>query len=180
MTRNKHLIRIVSFVILAILVAACVGQAAPAAGDKQTYSDPFKYCTAVGTIDKPDARYTGLAVPESVTTALKKSAGLSAELPNEVLARGTTWRCMDKEVWACFVGANLPCGERADASDQPKQALVDFCKTNPNAENIPAAVTGRATLFTWSCANGVAKTVKQVFKADKQGFIADFWYKLSK
>ncbi len=24
-----------------------------------TYSDPFAYCAAVGTIDAPDARYTG-------------------------------------------------------------------------------------------------------------------------
>jgi hypothetical protein len=39
---------------------------APGSGPQARFSDPFAYCAAVGTIDAPDARYTGPKVPEVV------------------------------------------------------------------------------------------------------------------
>ena len=79
---------------------------------------------------------------------------------------------------ACFVGANLPCQEKAHASRTPTPAMGDFCQAHPHADSIPAAVTGRATLYTWRCSNGTPQVDKEVFKADAQGFIADFWYEM--
>jgi len=43
---------------------------------------------------------------------------------------------------------------------------------------IPAAVTGRATVFEWKCVDGKATVAKQVLKVDAQGFIGDFWFDL--
>jgi hypothetical protein len=37
---------------------------APGSGQPATFTDPFAYCAALGTIDAPDSRYTGPKVPE--------------------------------------------------------------------------------------------------------------------
>ena len=49
--------------ILSTLTFAPVPAATPAGA---TYTDPFAYCAAAGTIDTPDARYTGPKTPGSV------------------------------------------------------------------------------------------------------------------
>ncbi len=82
--------------------------AAPAA-QAASYADPFSYCATVGTIDTPDSRYTGPAIPDSVAQGLKNASGASADAPLDIFKNGTYWRCMDGKVYACFVGANLPC-----------------------------------------------------------------------
>jgi hypothetical protein len=38
----------------------------PGSGQLATFTDPFAYCAAVGTVDAPDSRYTGPKVPEAV------------------------------------------------------------------------------------------------------------------
>ncbi len=45
----------------------------------------------------------------------------------------------------------------ADASRVPSAAMKDFCRANPRATGIPAAVTGRATVYAWECRNGEAR-----------------------
>ena len=57
--------------------------------------------------------------------------------------------------------------------------MNDFCKTNPQADSIPAAVTGRATVYDWRCTDGTPQVVKQRFTPDVQGFLWDFWYELA-
>lgn len=143
------------------------------------YSDPFAYCAAVGTIDEPDARYTGPAVPLSVVEGLRKAMGLSESAPLEPLLRGTYWRCMEGQVYACTVGANVPCTEKADVSREPTEAMIEFCRSNPGAENIPAAVTGRATVYAWRCAGEEPVVEKQVAEPDARGFLSNFWYQIS-
>jgi putative hemolysin len=145
---------------------------------QEPYSDPFAYCEAVGTIDKPDARYTGDAVPAGVVLGLIRLGVVTADAPAEFQAHAT-WRCMDGSVYACHYGANLPCDEKADTSQTPTAEMGDFCKNNLNADVIPAAVTGRATVFDWKCMDGKPTVVKQVFTPDAQGFLKDFWYQLA-
>src|SRR5664280_2603081 len=41
-----------------------------------TYTDPFAYCAAVGTIDAPDSRYTGDPIPLMIIQGYLKAAGL--------------------------------------------------------------------------------------------------------
>lgn len=143
-----------------------------------TFSDPFAYCAAVGTIDTPDARYAGSKVPDSIARGLQTALNVP-DTPLEVLANGSSWRCMNGTVYACFVGANLPCDAKANTDRTPTQAEVDFCRQNPTADAIPAYVTGRDTVYEWRCTSGVPTIVQQVFQVDERGFIADVWYPIS-
>jgi len=139
------------------------------------FADPFAYCAAVGTIDAPDQQYTGPEVPEAVIQALREALEMSDDTPTDWIAGGTSWRCMEGQVWACFVGANLPC-YKADTSQTPSAEMQDFCTENPASNFIPAAVTGHGTIYEWRCADGAPEIVSQVFETDAQGFVADFWY----
>jgi len=145
-----------------------------------SFADPFAYCAAAGTLDKPDARYTGPKTPDVIIQGIRKATGAKADAPNQPFVDGTSWRCAEGKVKACFVGANLPCGEKADANKTPSAAIADYCKANPNAEIVPAAAAGRATVYEWRCKAGAAEIVKQVAKADAQGFIAEIWYEIAK
>ena len=152
--------------------------ASPASGaaPQSTFSDPFAYCSAVGAIDAPDSRYTGPPVPEVVAQGLKQAFGAPAEAPLDVFIRGTSWRCMGGEVYACNVGANLPCGEKADTSRTPRLRMLKWCEENPNAEVIPAFASGRATVYEWRCTNGTPAVVRQVAEPDARGFLSHIWY----
>jgi hypothetical protein len=148
-------------------------------GQQSTFTDPFAYCAAVGTVDAPDSRYTGPKVPEAVARGLKTAFGAPANAPLESFLRNTYWRCMDGRVYACTVGANLPCQERADTSRIPGQGVSDFCKNNPQAEVIPAVVTGRATVYEWKCTNAVPEVVRQFAHPDARGFLSNIWYAIN-
>ena len=151
------------------------GECAPGQ-DAATFDDPFAYCAAVGTIDTPDARYTGEEPPAAAVQGLRAAINAPADAPDDILKNGTFWRCADGQVKACFVGANIPCETKADLSETPNEGMVAFCKENPDAEVVPAAAAGRATVYTWGCAGGVPVNGEQVLHADAQGFIAEFWY----
>jgi hypothetical protein len=151
------------------------GECAPGQG-QATFTDPFAYCAAVGTIDAPDARYTGEQPPAAVVAGIRQAFDAPADTPADFYNNGVFWRCADGQVKACFVGANLPCEAKADLSETPNEGTVAFCNENPSAEVVPAAAAGRATVFAWSCADGAPVKGEQVAQADAQGFIADFWY----
>jgi hypothetical protein len=151
----------------------------PRSGPQAQFSDPFAYCAVLGTIDAPDSRYIGAKVPEVVAQGLKKAFGAPADAPLGPFLRNTFWRCMDGQVYACTVGANLPCQERADVSRKPTQGMTDFCKNNPHAEVIPAVATGRATVYEWTCANDLPEVVRQFAQPDARGFLSNIWYAIS-
>src|SRR5690606_36127558 len=65
----------------------------PAAGLDGEWSDPFAYCTAVGTIDFPDHRYSGDFVVASIADALK--------VPTTSSPDRLKWRCYEGEVLGC-------------------------------------------------------------------------------
>jgi hypothetical protein len=142
-----------------------------------TYSDPFAYCAAVGSADAPDARYTGPDAPEAVAAGLRTEFN-TPDTPLEVYQRGMYWRCMDGQVYACAVGANIPCTTKADLSKTPAQPMQDFCQANPGSEFVPAVATGRATVYSWRCAGTTPTIIEQVVTPDAQGFISEFWYAL--
>jgi putative hemolysin len=155
------------------------GECKPGPG-KATFTDPFAYCAAVGTLDKPDGRYTGPKTPDAIVTGIRKATGAKADAPNQPFVDGTSWRCAEGKVKTCFVGANLPCGEKADTNKTPSAAIADYCKANPNAEVVPAVAAGRATVYEWRCKAGAAEIVKQIYQADAQGFISEIWYEVAK
>jgi len=148
-------------------------------GQPATFTDPSAYCAAVGTIDAPDSRYTGPNVPEAVAQGLKKAFGAPAAAPLEPFLHHSFWRCMNGIVYACTVGANLPCQERADISRKPTESMTDFCRNHPQAKVIPAVVTGRATVYEWTCANDIPEVVRQFTQPDARGFLSNIWYAIS-
>jgi len=141
-----------------------------------SFTNPFAYCAAVGTIDTPDARYTGAHMPDVLVQGLKKASGASADAPDFMFTTGGFWRCMDGKVYACTVGANLPCDSKANTDKIPSQAEVDFCQANPGVNFIPAYVTGHNTIYSWLCKQGKPEIDQQVFQVDQRGFIAEIWY----
>ncbi len=139
-----------------------------------SYTDPFAYCAAVGTVDAPDARYTGPAMPDSIVSGLQKAMGTS--MPLELMAKGSFWRCMGGKVYGCNIGANLPCQSKADTSQTPTQDMKDFCTANPTSDFIPAVVTGHETIYEWKCTAGAPVAGKQVVQVDAQGYQSNIWY----
>jgi len=156
--------------------AGTCGPAAAPSGS--VYDDPFAYCAAAGTVDAPDASYTGEAVPEAIVQAMVGQGIVTADAPAG-FQKHAVWRCFEGQVWVCHFGANLPCQEKADTSQVPTAAMQEFCAANPESDTIPAAVTGRATVYDWKCASGKPQVGDQVFQPDPQGFIANIWYELA-
>ncbi len=152
----------------------------PASGNTgaATYDDPFAYCRAVGTIDAPDDRYVGPPAPDQILSAMMRQGVLSPGVPPEI-QRQFAWRCMDQRLWVCHFGANIPCTSKADTSTAPTAAMREFCTANPQADNIPAYVTGRETVYEWSCRNGQPQAGRQVLTVDPQGYAAEFWVALT-
>ncbi len=181
---KKHLKLVYLAALLLLLVAAACSpaatavQPAPATADPaKSFTDPFEYCLAVGTIDKPDARYTGDAVTDDIIEGYKQSAKLTdSTMPSEQWKKATIWRCMGGRVYACNFGANLPCDSKAETDKTPTQAVKDFCGTEPDAEFIPMAVTGHATVYNWRCTKGEPVIVEQIVQPDEAGFLSDIWY----
>lgn len=164
-----------AIVILSFCAGACSVLPSPPAA---TYSDPFTYCKAVGTVDTPAAPYVGPKLPDSIVQGMVAQGIVSADAPPS-FQKNAVWRCMNHQVWVCQFGANLPCEDKADTSKTPSSAVQDYCTSSPNAGSIPAAVTGRDTVYEWQCSSGKPQAGKQVFKVDPQGFIANFWYQLT-
>ncbi len=172
----KALQYVVSLIVVLNLMA-CAAPATPTAS--VSFTDPFAYCQAVGNADTPDARYTGPKMPDTVANGLRKAVGAPADAPAQLFTANAFWRCMNGKVYACTVGANLPCTAKANTDKTPTAEETDFCKANANADVIPAAVTGRETVYEWRCTNGAPQTVKQVFQPDARGFISNIWYAIT-
>jgi hypothetical protein len=179
---------IIGIVCAAVLtLSACAAPAATsqltstptatAAATQAAYTDPFAYCAAVGTLDTPDARYTGDKVPDAVIKGYLKAAGLeNSTEPMDMLKSGTSWRCMDSKVYACNVGANLPCADKANTDQTPTQAMKDYCQSNADATDIPASITGHDTVYAWSCSKGAVVVGAQLVQPDAQGYLSNIWY----
>ena len=151
---------------------------APAAtSTTASFSDPFAYCAAAGTVDDPDARYTGEKIPDQVINGFKQAAGLqSSTEPMDMLRQTTIWRCMGGKVYACNYGANLPCDSKADTDKTPTQAMQDYCKANPDSDFIPMSVTGHSTIYGWACAKDAPQVLDQIGKVDAAGYLQQIWY----
>lgn len=149
-----------------------------ASGAEESFDDPFAYCRAVGTIDAPDARYKGPALPESIVRGLMKAFGAPADAPLAAFERGTSWRCMDGTVYACNVGANLPCTEKPDPDPSPTDAMRSYCAENPDSDFIPMYVTGHATIYSWSCAGKEPRRGARTGELDPRGYIASIWHRI--
>lgn len=192
MENKSFRLLLVVFALILVSLTACVAQpgAQPIAGNpdsstptavptppQSTFTDPFAYCASIGTIDAPNARYTGPQVPEAIINGFVAAAGLQGSTePLAMFQKTTTWRCMDNQVYACNFGANLPCSSKANTEKTPSQAMVDFCVANPDAAVIPMSVTGHSTIYSWRCVKDTPEPLDQIEKVDAQGYLAQIWY----
>jgi hypothetical protein len=86
---------------------------------------------------------------------------------------------MDGKVYACNVGANLPCQAKADQSRQPTPAMIDYCEENAGSDFIPAVVTGRTTVYNWRCDDMEPAIAERYTEVDSRGFLEFVWYELT-
>ncbi len=181
MSKRRFFVRAVTG-LLGILTGLVMGT--PAYGEEARaltiihFTDPFAYCAAVGTIDAPDSRYTGLKVPETIARGLQKAFGVPPTAPLAPFLEHSFWRCMAGKVYACTVGANLPCQDKADTRRTPNIGMIKFCQANPGADQIPSVASGRTTIYAWRCTKGSPTIVREVAQPDAQGFLSSIWYEI--
>jgi hypothetical protein len=117
-------------------------------------------------------------VPEPIARGLQKAFGVARSEPLAPFERGTSWRCMDGAVWACNVGANLPCTDKPDREPQPTDGMRAWCAENPGSDFIPMYVTGHATIYAWSCEGKEPKRGARTAELDARGYVASIWHRI--
>lgn len=130
---------------------------------------PAAFCARVGTDD------TLRPIPAALVSAV--NAAFHTAMPADVATRMTVFRCADRRVLVCSVGANLPC-DKADTS-RVSVGAAQWCKEHRDAPFIPAYATGHATIFAWRCRDGGPVIAEQRFTVDRRGFVAEFWRRLT-
>jgi hypothetical protein len=138
-------------------------------------SDPFAYCSRIGTIDKPSGGAS--PVPTVLAPYLARALGLSAD--SGFRPETYYWRCMNGAVYVCAVGANIPCDAKANRSKRNFGA-EKYCQENREASVVPAYATGHGGIYAWSCSLGSAVRGKRMVKLDGRGYRIDIWHQVSR
>jgi hypothetical protein len=139
----------------ALLVWGSAVTASPA------YSAPA-YCPSPAHV-RPAKVPPGLMAAVATAFNIDKSA-----VPNSAFVR-----CAGTTLMGCYVGANLDCDKANTRRVLP--GATAWCRSNPNATNIPMVATGHDTVYEWSCKGKRAVAGKQVMQVDPRGYIADNW-----
>jgi hypothetical protein len=93
--------------------------------------------------------------------------------PIAQLKDGANIRCMNGRLFACFTGANLPCGKMNAARHNP--GADEYCRANADADSVPAFATGHDTIYSYRCTGGRPMIVGSTFVLDARGFAAKLW-----
>ncbi len=113
------------------------------------------------------------ARPAKVPPDLVAAVAAAFNIDKSAVPNTAFVRCVGATLMGCYVGANLDC-DKANTRRVLSGATA-WCRSNPNATNIPMAATGHDTVYEWSCKGKRAVAGKQVMKVDPQGYIADNW-----
>ncbi len=127
---------------------------------------PRQYCAQIGNDDEVRP------VTASLAGAIKRLFGISGKYALET----TYYRCAGGHVMLCAVGANLSCGKADMSTTLP--GVNEWCRSNPNSNFIPMAVTGHDTAYSWHCVGGVATPGEKVGTIDARGFLSENWKEL--
>ncbi|RAZ87019.1 hypothetical protein DPM33_27170 [Mesorhizobium hawassense] len=160
-------IGLLAFALLSAFIAAGAATAKAAPAD-----DLYKLCRQVRNDDT--IRPYSHELYAGTLKAFKKLFPDATNAPREQeLRTQASYRCMNGKVLACFVGANLPCTKMNAARDNP--GADEFCRTNPNADVVPAFATGHDAVYSYKCASGKAVVTDSSWQLDKRGFAKKLW-----
>jgi hypothetical protein len=87
----------------------------------------------------------------------------------------TVWRCMNKDVLVCLLGASGRACMAMDNSGVPTESVRDFCRQYPN-RNVPNSANG--TAFDWTC-RGTNPVITGRTPVDERGYFKDAWRKIA-
>jgi len=111
---------------------------------------------------------------DAALKAFKKFFPNAARKPtDEMLASQAKFRCMGGKIYACFVGANLPCSKMN--AEQSNAGAEAFCKDNPAADSVPMVATGHDTIYSYRCKDGHAEVARKLYQTDQRGFAQSLW-----
>ncbi len=97
--------------------------------------------------------------------------------PDEAMLRAQAkFRCMDGKVYACFIGANLPCGKLN--TSRHNAGAETYCRTDPEADFIPMAATGHDSVYSYRCRGGKPEVAHTSYELDRRGFAKSLWLPL--
>ncbi len=166
-------------IIIVATLAALVG-ATSAVAQAQQFTDPSAYCRAVGTINEPDARFSG-GVPDGMLASYFSPREITAFRDGTQPFYGIAWRCVDGEVLVCR-NAQTPSCMRAGTDRTPSPAMREFCRDPQNSASavIPRVVTGTARMlaYDWVC-RGAEPAIAKEAPLDAQGFVAADWKRVA-
>jgi hypothetical protein len=152
------------------LAAGLLAAAAWAMPSLAEVSDARRYCAQVRDDD------TIRQLPRSLAAEIMGDKRTSDEI--DFFVTETYFRCMNGLVFYCSIGANNPCTSKAD-TERHRPDIDRYCRKERNLDFVPMAVTGHATMYSWSCVKGRAVITDQM-QLDKQGFQAELWTPLLK
>lgn len=125
------------------------------------------------TFCKPDTSDDALhRLPQALVPLARRLFGLQA-MPAAEIQQSTVVRCMDGQLLACNYGANLPCGKANTSRSLP--AANTWCRQNPNANFIPAYISGHDSIYNWRCMQGMPTANGPVEPVDSRGFLTSYW-----
>lgn len=113
-----------------------------------------------------------LPLPAMLVPNVEKTFDLH-DMKSAEVQQLTVARCMSGHVYACFVGANLPCGKADLAINRP--AITAWCEKNRNIDFVPAYITGHDTAYDWHCIKGQARIEPPSAALDVRGFFKAYW-----
>lgn len=152
-----------------IFAAAMLLLAAAPVPGAAAQPSPADYCRRVGTDD------TLRAIPAALVPAVARLFQLES-MPAEQMQRSTYFRCADRRVFVCNVGANLPCGKADTRRTLP--GAVAWCAAHPGSQTVPASATGSATIYQWRCDGPRPVASGPALGVDRRGFVAQYWKRL--
>jgi hypothetical protein len=141
-----------------IMTLACAASVRPAFA-----ASGARYCAAGA------GRQSAAPVPGQLQSIVAKAFGISVDMARD----GAVVRCDGGRLKACWIGANLDCGQANLHRSLPGASA--YCRDHPGSDFIPMVATGHDTIYNWRCAGRRAVAGKPNRLVDAHGYIAGNW-----
>ena len=151
----------------ATLAIVLLALAAPAA-----HADPAETCARIGNDDtvRPYQRTLRQGFARAFKALFPDAKG---SVSDTLLRDQGAFRCMDGKLYACFTGANLPCGKISTVRNNP--AVDRYCAAAGTTDVVPLYVSGHDSAYSYRCVGGHGVIADEVWTLDRRGFAAKLW-----